>query len=209
MKDLVLLAADKNIQFTLAGALGRPQAMATRPITFDFRLHAGRDGGARSTGVDILATQRRQFARALLVFDREGCGRDDDDALTIERDLDARLERVWGNDAKAIVIEPEVDAWVWGADNAMRDVFGWPRSEPIRQWLTDQGFAFASNGKPVRPKEALEALRRVHQLPRSSALYRSIAEKISLQRCIDPAFVRLRDTLRALFPPVPLPASAS
>jgi hypothetical protein len=208
MKDLVLLAADKNIQFALAGALGRPQAMATRPITFDFRLHAGRDGGARSTGVDILATQRRQFARALLVFDREGCGRDDD-ASTIERDLDARLELVWGKDAKAIVIEPEVEAWVWGADNAMRDVLGWPRSEPIRQWLADQHFDFANNGKPVRPKEAFEALRRVHQLPLSSALYRSIAEKISLQHCVDPAFVRLRDTLRAWFPPMPLPADAS
>jgi hypothetical protein len=208
MKDLVLLVADKNMQFALAGALVRHQAMAIRPITFDFRSHAGRDGGACSTGVDILATQRRQFSRALLVFDREGCGRDDD-APIIERDLDTRLARVWGNDAKAIVIEPEVDAWVWGADNAMRDVLGWPHSQPIRQWLAKEGFDIADNGKPVRPKEAFEALRRVHQQGRSSALYRNITEKISLQNCVDPAFIRLRDTLRTWFPPASSPTSTS
>lgn len=206
MKDLVLLVADKDIQYALTGALSRPQAMVTRPIACEFKLHAGKDGGARSTGVDILNTQRRLFSRALLVFDREGCGRDDD-ALTIERDLDARLALVWGIDAKTIVVEPEVEAWVWGADNAMREVLGWPRPEPIRQWLADQHFVIADNGKPVRPKEAFRALRSVHQLPWSSALYRNIAEKISLQHCVDPAFVRLRDTLRSWFPPTPAGAS--
>ncbi len=74
MQDLVVLTADKNIHFALRGALPRSEALGIRPITFDFRVHAGRDGGARSSGPEILRSQRRQFGHALLILDFEGCG---------------------------------------------------------------------------------------------------------------------------------------
>ena len=90
--------------------------------------------------------------------------------------------------------------WVWGADNAVEAAIEWPAGKPLREWLREKGFVFEANEKPARPKEALEAVLRIPELPRSSALYQSIAEKISLRRCGDEAFIRLREQLIEWFP---------
>ncbi|MEI7939189.1 MAG: hypothetical protein WCK27_21095, partial [Verrucomicrobiota bacterium] len=126
MKDLVLLVADKNAHFALKGALGRPEALGIRPIEFEFRVHPGRDGGTRRTGPEMLALERRRFKHALLVLDFEGCGTDLPNATELEAQLDGRLSTHWKEAAKSIVIEPELDVWVWGADNAVEAVIEWP-----------------------------------------------------------------------------------
>lgn len=201
MKDLVALVADKNMHFALRGALSRPDAMDTRPIAHEFRTHIGRDGGMRTTGVELLARERRRFAHALLVFDLEGSGAPEGQtAEELELVLDQELHARWGPNAKAVVISPELDIWMWGSDNALRQSLQWPIAGSIRSWLQDQGFVFDAHGKPERPKEALEAMVRIHRQPRSSALYEKITSLISLRRCSDPAFGRLRDALRSWFP---------
>ena len=201
MKDLVVMVADKNAQFALRGALNRPEALGTRRIQFEFRVHPGRDGGARKTGPEMLALERGRFGHGLLVLDFEGCGSSCANALELDAELDARLRPHWSEQAKAIVIEPEVDVWMWGSDNVLRDSFRWEGSRPIRDWLRDQGYQFNDQEKPERPKEALEAVLRHCKLPRSSALYQEIADKVSLPRCVDPAFRRLRSQLIRWFPP--------
>ena len=199
MQDLVVLAADKQIQFALRGAFARPQALAIRPITCEFRTHPGRDGGVRSTGAAVLAGDRSRFAHALMVLDLEGSGRDADDPVLLEAELDAQLRTVWGAQAKAIVIAPEVEVWLWGGDHALRAALGWPLQQPIRDWLLEHKFELGPSDKPIRPKEALDAMRRVHKQPRSAALYEKITGRISLQKCKDEAFRRLRGTLQAWF----------
>jgi hypothetical protein len=198
MQDLVLLVADKNMQFALQGALARPQAMGIRPISYEFRSHMGRDGGVRTTGAMVLAREETRFMHALMLLDEEGCGQEGD-SLQLESELDRQLHDVWGDRAKAIVIAPEVDIWLWGTDNAMREALHWPEAGSIRDWLQGKGFVFDAYGKPLRPKEALDAMRPIHKQPRSSALYEKITGKISLQRCTDPAFIRLRQQLQGWF----------
>lgn len=199
MQDLVILVADKNAQFALQGALFRPAALGIRPLTFAFRTHPGRDGGVRTTGADVLAGEVQRFGHALMVMDHEGCGQSDTPAEVLEGQLDVQLQRVWGARGKAIVIDPEVDAWVWGSDNALRTALDWPLEGGIREWLQARGFEFSADGKPLRPKEALDAMRTIHKQPRSSALYQEITGKISLQRCTDGAFRRLRAQLAEWF----------
>ena len=201
MLDLVVLAADKNIQFALKGALLRSKALGIRSITFELLVHPGRDGGARSSGSDVLRSQRRQSGHALLILDFEGCGaKVGQTALEVEAQLDVELALVWQDKAKAIVIDPELETWIWGSDNALQAALGWPLPQSIRAWLTQQGHAVGSNGKPDQPKDAFEALVPVHKLPRSSALYESITSKISLESCQDEVFQRLKHTLRRWFP---------
>lgn len=201
MKDLVLLVADKNMQATLRGVLARPQAMGIKAISFDIRVHPGRDGGSRTTGASILAVERGRFDHALLIFDLVGSGARTDDPVMLEQQLDAHLGAQWADRAKAIVIAPELDAWLWGADSALREVFRWPLDQPIRQWLLERGFQFDGAGKPAQPKEALEAIVRIHRQARSSALYEKVAGKLSLKRCRDAAFVRMRTQLQRWFAP--------
>lgn len=59
--------------------------------------------------------------------------------------------------------------------------------------------------KPHAPKEAMEAVLRLARLPRSAARYRQLAEKISLDRCSDETFRKLRTTLQTWFPSNPGP----
>jgi hypothetical protein len=202
MKDLFILAADKNAEFALKGALARPEAMGIRSIEFEIRTHPGRDGGMRKTGSEMVALLRRQYHHVLLVLDFEGCGTELGNAEALENQLDEQLKQQWNGKAKAIVIEPELDVWVWGSDNAIEEAIEWPPGKHIRQWLTEQGFEFDVNTKPTRPKEALESALRIPNLPRSSALYQHIAGKISLQKCKDEAFIRLRNQLLVWFPKI-------
>jgi hypothetical protein len=200
MKDLIVLVADKNMQFAMQGGLDRPESLGTRPISFDFRQHPGRDGGARTNGAQVLALEKTRFSHALLVLDHEGSGAGGLGALALETQLDEQLKSTWGDLAKAIVITPEVDIWMWGSDNKLAEVLKWPRQESIRDWLRDAAFDVMENGKPQRPKEALEAVFRVCKRPRSSSAYQQIAASISLARCGDPTFLRLRDQLQRWFP---------
>ena len=199
MKDLVLLVADKNAQFALKGALERPTALGIRPVTFDFIVHPEHDGGVRKTGPDIIGLARQRFSHAFLVMNFEGSG-SADEASVLESRLDSRLQAAWQNRAKAIVIEPEVDVWMWGSDNAIRDAVEWPHRGSIREWLERNGFEFQDNDKPIRPKESLEAILKESNQPRSSAIYLRIASQISLRRCTDFAFQRLRQQLINWFP---------
>jgi hypothetical protein len=200
MNDLILLVADKNMEFTLRGALSRYSALGIRPISFRFLKHSRRDPGVRSDGPDLLALAHRQTTHALLVMDFEGSGTEAASAIELEMQLDERLQRTWGDSAKAIVIEPELETWLWGSDNALSGVVGRPEGMGIRDWLKTQGYSFTPSGKPERPKEAMESLTRKLKLERSSTNYEKIALKISLDRCTDPAFQRLRQTLQRWFP---------
>ena len=200
MQDLVVLVADKNMQFALQGAFGRPLALGVRPFTYEFRSHMGRDGGVRTTGADVLAREAARFHHALMLLDFEGCGQEDVDPLVLEEQLDRKLNSVWGLNAKTIVISPEVDIWLWGNDNVLRDALHWPQDGSIRDWLRGKGFEFNADDKPVRPKEALDAMRPVHKQARSSAMYEKVTKRISLQNCTDLAFARLRVQMQSWFP---------
>ena len=200
MKDLALLVADKNIDFAVRVILNRPRALGIRSVTYETRPHVNRDGGVRTSGPETQALLRQQFQHGIAMLDWEGSGTEKS-AIELEQELDLRLARVWGDRAKAIVIAPELDVWIWGSDSALVNVFGWPKGESIRAWLVGRGYVFDGGEKPVRPKEALEELMVRLNRPRSSALYEMVTGKISLRHCVDPAFKRLRSTLQSWFPP--------
>jgi hypothetical protein len=201
MRDLALLVADKNMDYAMRGILSRPKALGIRAVDYEIRQHVGRDGGARTTGPETLSLLRQQFHHGILMLDWDGSGAKADTAIALEAELDQRLVDLWGkpDQTKVIVIDPEVDAWVWGADNALKDLLGWSGRKPIRAWLRDRGYAFGANQKPVRPKEALEELMVKVDQPRSSDLYQKVTGKISLDKCRDPAFRRLREALCSWF----------
>lgn len=198
MRDLILLVPDKNTEFTVRGALSRPDALGIREIDFQLLVEPGRDGGVRRRGSQVLGVQQARFAHALLLLDHEGSG-SEIGPVELEAQLDQSLSVMWGDRAKAIVIDPEVDVWMWGAETHLRSMVDWRFPEDIRPWLVAQSFVFAADGKPARPKEALEAAFRRAQTPRSSARYEQVARRISLTRCKDDAFLRLRTTMVGWF----------
>jgi hypothetical protein len=200
VKDLIVLVADSNMEYTIRAGLERPKSLGIRPVTVDFSVHVQRDGGVRSTGAEVVRLRRRAYSHALMVLDYDGSGAQEAPE-ELEARLDGELRPVWGSNAKTIAIVPELEAWIWGSDNALKPVLGWSHEVSIRQWVSVAGFTVSNEGKPDPPKEAFEAVLRECQVPRSSAVYANIAGRISIPRCTDPALKRLRDQLRAWFPP--------
>jgi hypothetical protein len=199
VKDLVLMVADKNAHYAIHGALSRPEAVGIHSIKYDFRVHPRRDAGARTEGPDLLASESRRFRHALLIFDYEGSGAKTS-PLELEAELNQKLALFWQNRAKTIVIAPEVDIWIWGSENKLREILKWNHTLGIREWLIKNNFEINDSGKPARPKEAIELVLRHLKIPRSSSLYHSITSQISLQQCTDNSFKRLREILRTWFP---------
>lgn len=202
MSDLLILVPDKATEFTLRGAIGRTDALGIRPVSFRVLVEPGRDSGVRRRGVQILAVLRRTFAHAVMILDYEGCG-SDLAAEELEAELDADLAQLWGDDAKAIVVAPEMDVWMWGSEVHLRSILQWPEPRSLQSWLESKGFKFDAFGKPDRPKEALNALFRHAKKPRSSANYQRVAQHVSLTRCTDQPFLRLRARVQQWFPAAP------
>ncbi len=58
--------------------------------------------------------------------------------------------------------------------------------------LESGGFGFHLNDKPMKPKEAFEKALTLCKTPRSSDIYRNIAQNASYSKCTDAAFQKLR-----------------
>ena len=200
--DLFVLCADRDIEQAVLGLLSRTHAVGIRSIqTAEVRPFARHDGGCRVEGVSFLRALRGQFRHSLLIFDHHGSG-----AETTAAELENRLEEElrksgWGEDAAVIVIDPEIEAWVWAESNQVDRILGWSKDQNLRTWLQSNDYIKTGQQKPVEPKKAmLAALRHVAMKPYSS-IFRQLADKVSFNGCTDRSFNKLTSTLQRWFPP--------
>ena len=201
--DLIVLAADKHIAATVETLLHQRRAdLGIRAVSFEVRRHPESDPGCRTRAAEFLRPLIRRYRYALVVFDYEGCS-----SKAAPGEIRGELERVlghngWKGRSKAIVIAPELEAWVRAPSGKVARTLGWNRGfEPLRKWLEDQSSWSAHRSKPDDPKKALgQALRRNRKVP-SSALFKTLAASVAFDDCRDPAFMELGQTLRTWFPP--------
>lgn len=201
-KDLVVLASCKNSEHAIKGILSRREALGIRHLTYDVHINSKRDPGCLRISHDILRLYLNRYSYALVLFDREGCGQETFSRELLEQRVETLLsQNGWGRHAAAIVIDPELDIWVWSDSPHVDNILGWIGRQPdLRTWLMQQGALNNLNDKPSRPKEALEAVLKVTHKARSSSIYKNLAEVVGLRHCIDPAFIKLKTTLRNWFP---------
>lgn len=200
-QDLILLVADSNQEHTVKGLLSRPQALGIRKVRFNVARHPERDPGCLLRASEFLRPFRERYHHAMVLLDREGSGREGSLRRELERELEERLTADWDDRAAAIVLDPELEIWLWSDSPHVDDVLGWQgRSPDLRSFLVERSLLAAGESKPSRPKEALEKVLRSVRKPRSSALYKQLAERVSFKRCVDPAFQRFCKTLQGWYP---------
>jgi len=202
---LIALVADRDIEEALIKLFRRTASLGVSPFTFDIRRHPDRDAGCRADAANFLRQFLRAYRYALVVFDREGCGsaspRDE-----IEGAAEHKLSRNgWRRRARAVVIEPELEAWVWSGSAVVSNALGWGRSyDELRGLLAKAGLWGPGLQKPDDPKQAMiTALRsapRATRRRRSPRIFGEIAAEVSTVDCQDPAFRKLQSTLREWFP---------
>jgi hypothetical protein len=200
-KDLLVLVADRNMEAAVAGLLGRPEALGIRSLQVDIRRHPQKDSGCCLAGVKFLQAFASQYLHGLLMFDHAGSSRESESPDAIEADLARQLGKTpWDQRAAVIVVAPELEAWVWSDSPHVETELGWIGRQPnLREWLMARDFLEAGQAKPVRPKEAMEAVLWETRKPRSSAIYQALAEKVSLRTCSDRAFGKLKSVLQGWF----------
>jgi hypothetical protein len=202
-KDLICLVADKDIEYALRGLFNRPQRLGIRPIVYDIFPHPQRDPGCCNDAHHFLRPFVHSYKYALVLFDHQGSGRDAILPNTLQEQLEALLgQNGWPENKKVILLQPELETWVWSDSPQVDRCIGWEgRTPDLRSWLKQQKFVREGQIKPDAPKEALEQALQVVRKPRSSNIYRQIAETVSLNRCTDPSFLLLRQTLTSWFSP--------
>ncbi len=202
MTDLAVLVADKDSELSLCALLSRAATLGIRPVTSTFLRSQEHDPGVYQRATDLLRLHLRTHTFALVVLDREGSGRDALGRTEIEAEVEMRLSRNgWKDRCAAIVIDPELERWVWNNSQEMAATLGWTgKLQGLRGWLCEGGFLAPGDSKPSRPKEAMLAALRQSRVPRSSALFEQLALRVDTSTCVDPAFVKLRETLLKWFP---------
>ena len=200
-EDLIVLAADGSIKAVFEAVLNRHHSLGIREISYRVILQPDHDPGVLQSGHKLLQAQSKNYRHGLTVCDRQGCGKEFRPREELEASIEKHLSNHWGDRAAAIVIDPELEIWVWTDSPHVAEVIGWPSGMPaLQHWLRSEGFLAEGQVKPNDPKTALQKAVRLRKKRQSSSLFRILASKVSLKNCIDPAFLKLRATLTRWFP---------
>lgn len=197
----MILVADIQQEKTLETLLHeRYKSLKIRKITFDIFRHPRKDPGVYKEAPQFLRTYQKQYDHALVVLDSEWAGAPGD-AVYLRDNLRQRLyNNGWeANNAEVIVIDPELEIWVWSDSPVVAEELRTTWNE-IKCFAQQHGYWTQDQQKPSRPKELLDAILRQQDRPRSSALFQTFAARVGLTRCQDEAFMRLRQTLQNWFP---------
>lgn len=125
-KDLIALVADKSIECTLRGLLSRPEALRIRSILCDVFVHPERDPACLRKAAPFLRPYTEAYRHALVIFDRDGCGGGERLRVQLEAEVERLLAKAgWGDRAAAVVIDPELENWVWSDSPQVDRVLGW------------------------------------------------------------------------------------
>lgn len=198
-RDLVVVVPDDPIRLSVAGILARADALGTTKIAADFRLEPGRDPGCYRRGHLLIQSEAQRYRHALIVFDQAWDGTPGGPPEGIEQEVEARLRPHWGDRARCVVIAPEVEAWVFSTSPHVAGVLGWPSKEALRAFLLQRGLWTEGHAKPKDPKAAMLQALRQQQVKPSAALFGELAQRVSLERCVDRSFLRLRDSIKEWF----------
>jgi len=200
-KDLLVLVPDKNVQIGMGALLSRHQSLNIRQITFDIFVHLHRDPGVYHGAGNFLKLFSQKYLYALVFIDREGSGQENKPAENIALEIKTSLESAgWANRVEVIVFDPEFEIWVWTESPHTAYALGWKSYSELKNWLINKGLWEHNSVKPKRPKEAVEKALEEKRIPRSSSIYKEIAQKVSLNYCQDKSFIKLKNILQKWFP---------
>jgi hypothetical protein len=199
-KDLIILVADKNTEFLLQGLLPRlPKILSTKEFTFDIKIHPLRDAGVRIGSIDFLRPFITNYDYAIVLFDYEGSRTQISQAILTQKMQDELDINGWQNRNVVIIIEPEIENWIWVNSPHLAHEIDWEDMSTLENWLIEKGFKNENDIKPLCPKEAFEDALKEKQKPRSSAIYKNIAQKASFKGCIDSNFDKFKTTIQKWF----------
>lgn len=208
MRDCVFLLADGTMVAVFEGFFSRERfhlSLNTCAIDFNSKediIVGTSDPNTYEQAHELLRGYQYTHRYAVIVLDNDWGGSPGVENITAH--IRANMIACGWDDQRfeVIVIDPELENWIWQESVHVVEAFEYEEAIPLRQWLREREPPMWLDGeaKPARPKEAVEAVLRMTRVPRSSAIYRQIVERVSIKGCTDPAFALLCECLRRWFP---------
>ena len=153
--DLVALVPGKDERETIDGLLSkRGKSLGISEINCRILVHPTKRPWLLSRSPGNRQPFLRQAAHALVIFDHDGSGQEERDASDLVSDLQSRLSKGgWNDRAEVIVVEPELEVWVWSESPEVEKTLGWSgQSTNLRTWLASRGAWPVDKTKPPRPR---------------------------------------------------------
>lgn len=204
-RELIILVADGTMAAVLRAFFERQFHHALECAPFDFDPTSdivydplNTDGGVHRRCHDILRPYLNTHQRALVVLDQQfGAERPADE---VRGDVEQRLNaNGWDGRATAVVIDPELEVLLWQDNPHVERALRYT-GPSLRQLLAQDGRWPLGAAKPLAPKDVIQTIIRANRAGPPMVVYSQIARSVSTAGCIDPAFRRVRDLLRACFP---------
>jgi len=200
-KDLIVLVADKDMDFAVRGLLSRCQSMKIRHITFDIIPGLKHDPDVLLRNFAYLRNYQKSHNFALVMLDKKGCGKDQIPRTQLESLIENNMDRNgWRNRNATIVIDPELEIWVWSNSKKVDYILGWSGKTPLlRSWLVEEGYCKSESSKPIDPKFAMRNALRKARKKISAVNFKKLSEQVSLTSCSDPSFHKFQNILKKWF----------
>jgi hypothetical protein len=199
-KDLIILVPDKNTKYVLDGLLPRYHALGIRPICYDIYIHPQRNPGIYNFAFNFLLPFHAQYSYSLVFCDKEGSGQDKKTSEEIAHEIKSKFDLTkWENRVEIIVFNPELEILAWVDSPHLAANLEWSTFLSLQKFVQQQGFWKHQSLKPNRPKEAIEIALKEKKIPRSSAIYKKIAEEVSFKNCQEESFIKFKYILKLWF----------
>jgi len=212
MRDCVFLLADSTMAEVIDGFLSRGHLegrIGCRTFAYEYQAdvvvdvaHGNTDGGVHRRAHQILREHGyvTTHQHAVVVLDQKFGGQRPAAEVREEILRNLRANGWPGDRSEVIVIEPELEVWMWQDSVHVEAAVGYRRPPSLRDFLGRDDLWPRGDAKPPQPKTLLKSVCRHNAVPYSAAVHREIAENIRVKDCRDDAFRRLVDTLRRWFP---------
>lgn len=199
--DLYVLVADKDLRLVIDELLARSNELEFGTIKWTTEKHREMDSGCCRKYDEYLRSRIRDYRNAIVVFDKHGSGRERETREEIQDRIERDMGRNgWSCRCKAIVIEPELESWVWNGSNTLAQTLGWQNHSALKTWLRNAELWPDQFIKPPDPKAAMNKALKKTRTRASPRIFQKLAGNLDPTGCTDPAFVDLVETLRKWFP---------
>jgi hypothetical protein len=201
-KKLIVLVADTEMRLCVRAVLERfPKTESIPRFEYEVIGHGQHDPGCYQTPEVVLRKFIRSHDFALVIFDYDGCGQRDL-PTSLEEKVKRKLgQNGWNDRCECIVIEPELENWIWIDSQEVATALGWGKFADLKYHLVTKHLWNPAFPKPERPKEAAEEAIRAKRGNWSPRIHEAIGKNASFKSCTSPSFLKFKDTIVRWFSP--------
>lgn len=213
MRDVIFHLADEHMEKGLKAFFARDNwhfALDCRRFEIDpkseadfYRVPGHTDGGIWRHAAENLRPFLDQYEHAVIVLDADFEPHPGADVL--REDISAAMVQAgWPLERFAVVvIEPELEAWLWAPNLNVARAFGHEDFEQMRATLEREGLWNPGEAKPHDLKAARDRAARLGGKKLGGPIFKgvfSVISRAAFNQCVEPGFITLRTALQTWFP---------